>query len=108
MNLYLNNKIISVKYCNTFFSKLKGLMLSRKLKYDECLILENASDIHMLFVFQSIDVVWLGKNKKVLDKKENVKPFTSIIRPRTKAYYVIELPLGKAKLFKSGNKVDFR
>ncbi len=82
-------------------------MFSRKLKDKECLILENASDIHMLFVFQSIDVVWLDKNKKVIDIKENVKPFTSLIRPKIKAYYVIELSLKKAKLFKLGNKVDF-
>ena len=62
----------------------------------------------MLFVFQSIDVVWLNKNKLVIDKKENVKPFNFLIKPKEEAYYVLELPLGKAKLFKLGNKIDFR
>ena len=110
MQLYYNNKLIStnVKLCSSFFSKLKGLMFSRKLKDNECLILKNASDIHMLFVFQSIDVVWLDKNKEVIDKKENIKPFSLLIKPKIKAHYVIELPLRKAKLFKSRNKVDFR
>mgnify|MGYP001606223245 FL=1 len=83
-------------------------MFSRRLKNNECLILNNSSSIHMLFVFQSIDVVWLDKNKKVIDKKENVKPFNFLIKPRIKSCYVIELPLRKAKLFKLGNKVDFR
>ena len=110
MQLYYNNKLIStnVKLCNSFFSKFKGLMFSRKLKDNECLILKNASDIHMLFVFQSIDVIWLDKNKEVIDKKENIKPFSLLIKPKIKAHYVIELPLRKAKLFKSRNKVDFR
>ena len=110
MQLYLNNKLIStnVKLCNSFFSKLKGLMFSRKLKDNECLILKNASDIHMLFVFQKIDVVWLNKSKNVIDKKENIKPFNPLIKPKTKSYYVIELPLKKAKLFILGNRVDFR
>ena len=110
MQLHCNNKLISarVKLCSTFFSRFRGLMLSKKLGKNECLILENASDIHMLFVFQSIDVVWLDKNKKVISKKENIKPFAFLIKPETKAYYVIELPLKKAKLFKSGNRVDFK
>ena len=109
MKLYSNNKLIStdVKFCDGF-SKFKGLMFSRKLKDNQCLILDNSSDIHMLFVFQSIDVVWLNKNKEVIDKKEEVKPFSLLIKPKEKAYYVIELPLGKAKLFKLGNKIDFR
>ena len=110
MRLYCNNKVISdkIKLCNSFFSKLRGLMFSRKLKDNECLILKNASAIHMLFVFQSIDVVWLNENKKVIDKKEEIKPFTFLIKPKTRAHYVIELPAEKAKLFKLGNKVDFR
>jgi|SRR3989344_1188126 len=109
MKLFCNNKLIStdVKFCDGFY-KIKGLMFSKKLKNNQCLILNNSSDIHMLFVFQIIDVVWLDKNKIVIDKKENVKPFNSLIRPKRKAYYVLELPLGKAKLFKLGNKIDFR
>jgi len=110
MYIRVNNRIISsnVKLCNDFFSKFRGLMFSGRLNDDEALILNNSSDIHMLFVFQGIDVVWLDKSKNVIDKKENVKPFSFLIKPKSKAYYVIELPLGKAKLFKSGNRVDFR
>lgn len=109
MELSYNNKLISnnVKFCNGF-SKIKGLMFSRRLKNNECLILNNSSNIHMLFVFQSIDVVWLNKNKEVIDKKENIKPFTFSVKSKIKSNCVIELPLGKAKLFKLGNKVDFR
>ena len=72
MYIRVNNRIISsnVKLCNDFFSKFRGLMFSGRLNDDEALILNNSSDIHMLVVFQGIDVVWLDKSKNVIDKKE--------------------------------------
>lgn len=109
MELWVNNKILSdkVKLCRGF-SKFMGLMFFRKLRNKESFVLVNASDIHMFFVFQSIDAVWLDKNRIVVDKKENVKPFTPLIKPKIKSHYVIELPLGKAKLFKLKDRVNFR
>ena len=113
-NLFYNNMYIKigdkivcndVKFCKCF-SKFKGLMFSKKLKDNQCLILNNASAIHMWFVFQNIDVVWLYNNR-VVDKKECVKSFTFLVKPRFEANSVVELPLGKAKLFKLGNKVYF-
>lgn len=58
--------------------------------------------IHMLFVFFPIDVVWLDKNKKVVDKRENVKPFTPWITPGKAAKYVIELPRNTARHINKG------
>jgi len=109
MNIEVGNKIISrdAEFCKGF-RKFIGLMFSRKLKNSEALILNNSSDIHMFFVFQSIDVVWLNKNREVVDVRENVKPFSLFISPKKKSYYVLEFPLGKAKLFKLKNKVNFR
>ena len=98
-------KDMNIKVCKGF-SKFKGLMFSRKLKDNEGLFF-NGSSVHMLFVFQSIDVVWLNNNK-VVDKKESVKPFTFLIKPKVKANSILELPLGKAKLFKLGDKINLR
>tara|TARA_Y100000034_G_scaffold9495_1_gene10151 strand:+ start:768 stop:1094 length:327 start_codon:yes stop_codon:yes gene_type:complete len=108
MELRCGNRIISreVKFCNGF-SKVKGLMFSRKLEEDKCLVLNNASDIHMFFVFQSIDVVWL-KNNQVVDKRESVRPFSYLVKSKRKADSVVELPLGKAKLFNIGDKINLR
>ena len=47
----------------------------------------------MFFVFYSIDVLFLNKNKEVVDLKENFKPFT-FYTPKAKSMYVIELPNG--------------
>ena len=52
MKLYSGDKLIltNVKFCKGF-SKIIGLMFSKKLGDNEGLILNKASGIHMLFVF---------------------------------------------------------
>ncbi len=47
--------------------------------------------LHMLFVFFPIDVLYLNKNKQVIEVKQNFKPFT-FYTPKVKARYVVELP----------------
>jgi|TARA_B100001971_G_C18010990_1_gene442373 hypothetical protein len=49
-----------------------------------------SASIDMFFVFYPINVVWLDKNKRVVDIKQNLKPFTLLIIPRKKAKYVLE------------------
>ena len=48
--------------------------------------------IHMWFVFQSLDIIYLDKKKKVIEMKKNLKPF-SYYSPKKKANYVVELPV---------------
>ena len=52
---------------------------------------EKIISLHMFFVFYPIDVLFLNKNKKVVQLKENFKPFKIII-PKKPAKYIIELP----------------
>jgi len=44
----------------------------------------------MFFVFYPIDVIFLDKNKIIVEIKENFKPFT-FYTPKNKAKYIIEL-----------------
>ncbi|GAF99999.1 unnamed protein product, partial [marine sediment metagenome] len=64
---------------------------------DKCLIFkfnkEEKWSLHMLFVFFPIDVLWLDKDKKVIDIKENFKPFSLMAKPKEKAKFVVELPV---------------
>jgi uncharacterized membrane protein (UPF0127 family) len=46
----------------------------------------------MLFVFYSINVLFLDSNKKVIDIKKRLRPFT-FYSPKKKAKYIIELPI---------------
>lgn len=83
---------INAKYCNSFLSKLRGLMFSKPKNLIFVLNRESKinSTIHTFFVFFPIDVIWLDKNKKIVDHRKNVKPF-SIAIPKKKAKYIIEL-----------------
>lgn len=100
----------SARLCNTVFSKAIGLMLSKNRRetlifiFDE----EKIISLHMLFVFYPIDVLFLSKNKVVVDKKENFRPFT-IYKSRKKAMYAIEMPKGIIKKTKSelGDRIKF-
>lgn len=54
---------------------------------------EKINSLHMLFVFFPIDVLFLGKDRKVVEKKQNLLPFR-FYTPRKKSMYVVELPAG--------------
>ncbi|MBI2658910.1 DUF192 domain-containing protein [Candidatus Woesearchaeota archaeon] len=100
----------NARLCNDIFSKFIGLMLSKKhsktliFKFNE----EKTISLHMFFVFYPIDVLFLGKNKIVVDKKENFKPFR-FYKSKRKAMYAIELPNGTIKKTKTskGDNIKF-
>ena len=89
------------KFCKTLLSKTIGLMFAFKPK---TLIFawkkEKILSLHMFFVFFPIDVLWLNKNKKVIQLKQNLKPFQIII-PKNPAQYVIEFRAGTIKKTKT-------
>ena len=115
MEIIHNNVIIAdqVRYYDDFFAKSKGLRFSKKIKPGEAVVLAANEEsqietmIDMLFVFFSIDVIWLNQNKEVVDVRRTVRPFTPIIFPRKAAMYVVELPNGMAKNIKIGEKINF-
>ena len=55
---------------------------------------EKYISLHMLLVFYPIDIIFLDKNKKVVDLKHKAKPFELHIRSKHTAKYVIELQEG--------------
>ena len=105
------NRIIghNAELCDDYFSKFIGLMFSKKQR---ALIFAFGNKkkiaLHMLFVFYPIDVLFLDKNKIVVEKKENFKPF-AFYKSMKKAMYVIELPDKTIKKTKTeiGNKIKF-
>lgn len=84
------------KICSSALSRFIGLRFSRKLKKNEAIIIVNpkegifSSGIDMLFVFYSIDVFWLDKNKKIVDVLRNARPFSLTKFPRKPAKYIVE------------------
>jgi len=102
---------INEKNLISVFSKAKGLMFSKKIT-DIGYIFEfphsRIIDLHMFFVFFPIDILFLDDNKKVVEIKENLKPF-SIYVSKKKASYVIELPnnIIKETKTKLGDLISF-
>ncbi|MGD2205596.1 MAG: DUF192 domain-containing protein [Anaerolineae bacterium] len=83
--------------CDTFWRRGRGLMLQsrRALAEDRAyLFIERRESvaqaaIHMLFVFFSIAVVWLDREKRVVDKTL-ARPFRPYYAPSHPAQYYIE------------------
>ncbi len=85
------------RHCRDIFSRSLGLMFSLRPK---TLVFSFRSErivpLHMVFVFYPIDVVFLDSSMKVLEIKEDFRPF-AFFWPKKKARYVIELPAGSIK-----------
>ena len=110
-NLTKKTKLdINIKICSDIFSQSLGLMFSKK--QNRALIFkldyEKIVPLHMMFVFYPIDVLFLNKDKVVVDLKENFRPF-AFYTPKEKSIYVVEIPQGSIKKLKAevGDKIKF-
>jgi hypothetical protein len=95
----------SAREARSFPSRLKGLMLTKK---PQTLVLVSpkqgieSSSIHMWFMRQPIDVIWVNEAMKAVSLQENAKPWAvRIFRPKFSAKYVIECPVGTIKKSKT-------
>ena len=113
MALKIGKKILmkKVKFASSTWERTKGLMFEEKKKFDYALIFDFpfeskiGTSLHMLFVFFPIDVLFLNKDKVIVDKA-TLQPFITNYTPKKAAKYVIEMPKGKAKA-KVGQKVEW-
>ncbi len=103
---------IQAKYCDTLFSRFRGLMFYRKLGRGEGLMLVYGRDskvdtgIHMFFMNFDIAVFWINSRMEIVDKKI-ARKWRSILTPSKPAQYVLEtLPLHYDD-FEVGDKLEF-
>ncbi len=97
------------KHCKSILSKAKGLMFTSGIKNKGLVFYfpkEQINSLHMVFVFYPIDVLFLDKDRKVVEIKRNFKPFSAYI-PKKKSKYVIELPKNTTKSVELGNTIEF-
>jgi hypothetical protein len=84
-----------VMRCDTFWKRGRGLLFRRALAEEEgYLFVERRESvaqtaIHMFFVFFPIAVVWLDRDKRVVDKAL-ARPFRPYYAPRRPAQYYVE------------------
>lgn len=110
IKLVSGKKVITrnVVIYENIFMKFFGLRFSNPLK-DEAVVFVNRREsrinsiVDMFFVGFPLDVLWLDKNMRVVDKAV-MKPF-QIRKPKQKAMYIIELKKGKADNLNIGDKL---
>lgn len=84
-----------VRLCVSFWCHFRGLQLVPGLSDDEGLLFvrsgesRTATAIHMLFMRFSIGVVWLDKDRRVVDK-QFAKPWRLSYTPSAAAQYFLE------------------
>jgi uncharacterized membrane protein (UPF0127 family) len=104
--------LTGVKYCDDFFSRLKGFTFRRELRDNEGLILAEKRDskldtsIHMLFVWTDLAVFWVNSNMVVVDKKI-ARSWHPYYVSQSPAQYVLELHPKQMDVFQIGDQLDF-
>ena len=97
---------------DNFIKKSLGLVARKKLKKYECILIDNCRSVHTLWMFYSIDAVFLDKNNRILEIFKCLKPFR--VTPFIKnAFRVLEFTggtiedigacIGDIAYIKSGN-----
>jgi uncharacterized membrane protein (UPF0127 family) len=110
-NISSPDAAVTVKYCDTFFSKLLGLMFSKTLDQNFGLIIIEEDEtrintaIHMLFMNYDITVLWLDKDWVVVDKVL-AKKWAPIYIPKKPAQFILELHYSKFSEYSIGDKLE--
>lgn len=99
------------KEARSIHARIKGLMFTKKPQTVVLVSPQRSiadSSIHMWFMRQPIDVIWLDPDLKAIDLYENAKPWAlKIFRPKMSAKYVVECPVGTIKRTKTRDGDNF-
>ncbi|MBN2117506.1 MAG: DUF192 domain-containing protein [Anaerolineales bacterium] len=104
---------LRIKYCDTFFTQLRGLTFRSRLPRDEGLLLAGKRDsrldssIHMFFVSFDLSVIWINSDMQVVDKvlARSWRPAYFSKQP---AKYVLEIHPERWGDFEIGDGVEFK
>lgn len=75
---------------NSFLSRLKGLLFTKELKTNSCILIIPCGSVHTIGMRYAIHILFLSKNNTILAIKNNLKPNRFCLGPRA-AYKVVEL-----------------
>ncbi len=92
----------NVRIADNFFRRFKGLMFEKGIDYALVFILPAEtranSAIHMFFMLEDIDVVWLDSSRRVVDFRKARR--MRLYCPKKPAKYIIEGPVGLIETLK--------
>ena len=98
MKIIIENKTFYIDEANTFLKRFIGLMFKKNISTG--LLFSNCNSVHTFFMKESIDIVMIDYNNKVLLVKKAV-PKNRIIYKK-EAYHTIELPSNSINNLKIG------
>ena len=104
---------ISAIYCESFWSRFRGLMLHAPLSEHEGALLVETSDsrmdsaIHMFFMNFDITAVWINAQHEVVDVKLARKWRPAYI-PQKPARYILETHSNQFQQFHIGDRIEFK
>jgi len=95
MKLLKNEKMVlsNINVADSFFDRLRGLMLKRETGEYEGLFIPNCNWVHTLFMRFSLDIVYLNKNNTICHIDAGVKPWRFCL-PVFGARSILELNSG--------------
>ncbi|WP_183858892.1 DUF192 domain-containing protein [Pectinatus brassicae] len=107
-----NNKkkylYLQLEVADTFFKRFKGLMGRSRLPLGQGMLLQPCNSIHMMFMRQSLDLVYIDKGNMIIKKVPNIRPWIGVSMCK-KADAVIEMPVGSIEYYgyEVGNILTF-
>jgi len=101
---------LQVRWCASFFSRLRGFTFRKDLALDEGLILVESREsrvdtsIHMLFVWTDLAVFWLDSDLRVVDKTL-ARAWRPFYAPARAARYTLEIHPSRLNDFEIGDQI---
>jgi len=87
--------MIKIKYADSYFKRLTGLMFKKDVDWGLVFILKYGSSVHTCFMRFDIDVYFMDENKTVFEKT-TLKPW-KYYKPSKKARYILEVKKDSVK-----------
>lgn len=99
--------MIKIKFANSFFERLIGLMGKKNLRRNTGLLIAPCNSIHMFFMRFSIDAIYIDKNFVIKKIACNLKTWTGF-SICLNAWGVVEVAAGEAERLnlKVGEKLE--
>lgn len=96
---------MKVRIAENFKDKLFGLMHKKNIDYG--LLIKKCKSIHTFFMLESIDVLLLDQENRILKINRNVKPNKILIFNNKKRTNILELPSNSSLNLKVNDIIDF-
>lgn len=96
---------MKVIIAESFKDKLLGLMNKKNINYG--LLIKNCKSIHTFFMLESIDVLLLDQDNRILKINRNIKPNKILIFNNKKRTNILELPNNSSLNLKVNDIIDF-